>query len=95
LFCCLLQGNSAYVKILLAKGADWNDKDNDGQTALHLATRHRSPRCLSLLLKQLQPGAVDDQDNSKVTVSLVFINMTVSLIFISMAVSIIFISMVR
>ena len=53
--------------MLLSKGVNWKTKDNEGQTAMHLATRHKSPKCLALLMKQLEPGEVDDQDKNKVS----------------------------
>lgn len=61
-----MQGNLIFLKFLLNKGANWNEKDNEGKTAMHLCTRHLSAKCLALLMKQLQPGAVDDQDSNKV-----------------------------
>ena len=36
-------------------------------TPLHLTTRHKSPKCLALLLKFMAPGEVDTQDKNKVT----------------------------
>ncbi|XP_052235059.1 inversin-like isoform X4 [Dreissena polymorpha] len=42
-------------------------KDNEGQTAVHLCTRHKSPKCMTLLLRQLSPGEIDDQDRNKRT----------------------------
>ena len=53
-------------KLLLAKGANWKIKDKEGQSALHLATRHDNTKCLMLLIKQLEPGEQDEQDNAKV-----------------------------
>ncbi|KAH3749196.1 hypothetical protein DPMN_183687 [Dreissena polymorpha] len=41
-------------------------RDNEGQTAVHLCTRHKSPKCMTLLLRQLSPGEIDDQDRNKV-----------------------------
>lgn len=60
------QGNVDSVKLLLARGASWEEKDNNGQTALHLCTAHKSSKCMLVLLKYMQPGAIDDQDLSKV-----------------------------
>ncbi|XP_030847433.1 inversin-like isoform X1 [Strongylocentrotus purpuratus] len=54
-------------KLLVSKGAYWREKDNEGQTCLHFATRHKDTRCLALIMKQLLPGEVDEQDNSKRT----------------------------
>lgn len=54
------------LKLLMAKGASIRDKDNEGQTAVHLCTRHKSPKCMALLLRQLSPGEIDDQDRNKV-----------------------------
>ena len=54
------------MKLLLTKGANWNEKDNEGQTAMHLSTRHKSSKCLALLMKQLGMAEIDDQDKSKV-----------------------------
>ncbi|KAH3749162.1 hypothetical protein DPMN_183653 [Dreissena polymorpha] len=62
----LLQGNVRLIKLLLSKGADCHMKDNEGQTAVHLCTRHKSPKCMTLLLRQLSPGEIDDQDRNKV-----------------------------
>lgn len=53
--------------MLVSKGADCREKDNEGQTALHLCTRHKLPKCMALLLRQLTPGEMDDQDDNKVT----------------------------
>ncbi|ELV12318.1 Inversin [Tupaia chinensis] len=36
-------------------------------TPLHLTTRHKSPKCLALLLKFMAPGEVDTQDKNKQT----------------------------
>jgi hypothetical protein len=41
-------------------------KDLEEMTPLHLSTRHRSPKCLALLLKFMAPGEVDTQDKNKV-----------------------------
>ena len=56
-----LKGNVRCVKFLLSKGADPLSKDDTASTALHLATRHRSSKCLDLILNRLPPGGVDDQ----------------------------------
>jgi len=61
-----VQGNVNCVKLLLARGANWKEKDNDGQTPVHLCTRQKSSKCLALLLKNIEPGAIDDQDINKV-----------------------------
>ncbi|WAR11074.1 INVS-like protein, partial [Mya arenaria] len=37
-------GNVRLLKLVLSKGADCHQKDNEGQTALHLCTRHKSPK---------------------------------------------------
>ena len=63
---CVCQGNLRCVKMLLSKGASWKEKDSEGQTPMHLSTRHKSPKCLALLMKQLEIGEVDDQDKNKV-----------------------------
>lgn len=55
------------MKLLISKGANWKEKDNEGETALHLSTRHKSVKCLSLLIRRLAPGEIDDQDNCKVS----------------------------
>ena len=44
-------------------------KDLEEMTPLHLTTRHKSPKCLALLLKFMAPGEVDTQDKNKVTVA--------------------------
>lgn len=62
-----VKGSFSFLKLLLSKGANWNEKDNEGRTAMHLCTRHKSLKCLALLTKHLQLGAVDDQDSNKVT----------------------------
>ena len=54
------------MKLLLSRSADCREKDNEGQTALHLCTRHKMPKCMALLLRQLTPGEIDDQDKNKV-----------------------------
>ncbi|CAL1532046.1 unnamed protein product [Lymnaea stagnalis] len=61
------KGNLRLMKLLLSRGADCREKDNEGQTALHLCTRHKLPKCMALLLRQLTPGEVDDQDKNKRT----------------------------
>ncbi|XP_052812830.1 inversin-like isoform X2 [Mya arenaria] len=61
------KGNVRLLKLVLSKGADCHQKDNEGQTALHLCTRHKSPKCMTLLLRQLLPGEIDDQDRNKRT----------------------------
>lgn len=43
-------------------------KDLEDMTPLHLTTRHKSPKCLALLLKHMAPGEVDTQDKNKVKV---------------------------
>ena len=62
-----LQGNFRCLKLLLNKGANWKEKDNEGQTAMHLSTRHKSNKCLALLMKQLEMAEIDDQDKNKVS----------------------------
>ena len=62
----MFQGNFGCLRLLMSKGATSKFKDNEGQTAMHLSTRHKSVKCLTLLMKQLQLGEVDDQDNNKV-----------------------------
>ena len=64
-----LQGNFRCLKLLLNKGANWKEKDNEGQTAMHLSTRHKSNKCLALLMKQLEMAEIDDQDKNKVSMS--------------------------
>lgn len=46
-------------------------KDLEDMTPLHLTTRHKSPKCLALLLKYMAPGEVDTQDRNKVKVLLI------------------------
>ncbi|XP_042551222.1 inversin isoform X2 [Dipodomys spectabilis] len=53
--------------ILQLKRANWMQKDLEEMTPLHLATRHKSPKCLALLLKFMAPGEVDTQDKNKQT----------------------------
>ncbi len=65
----LFQGNFRCLKMLLSKNASSKEKDNEGQTAMHLSTRHKSPKCLALLMKQLDQGEIDDQDKNKVILS--------------------------
>ena len=55
------------LRLLISKGASCYEKDNEGQTALHLCTRHKSAKCMTLLLRQLSPGEIDDQDKNKVS----------------------------
>lgn len=54
------------MKLLLTRRANWMQKDLEEMTPLHLATRHKSPKCLALLLKFMAPGEVDTQDKNKV-----------------------------
>ncbi|KAG7282201.1 hypothetical protein CRUP_034948 [Coryphaenoides rupestris] len=60
-----VQGNVRFLKLLLSRRADWLQKDLEGMTPLHLATRHPSPKPLALLLKHIGPGEVDTQDKNK------------------------------
>ncbi|XP_019505039.1 PREDICTED: inversin isoform X3 [Hipposideros armiger] len=60
-------GNYRFMKLLLTRRANWMQKDLEEMTPLHLATRHKSPKCLALLLKFMAPGEVDTQDKNKQT----------------------------
>uniref|UniRef100_A0ACB8FU02 Uncharacterized protein n=1 Tax=Sphaerodactylus townsendi TaxID=933632 RepID=A0ACB8FU02_9SAUR len=55
------------MKLLLARRADWLKKDLEEITPLHLTTRHKSTKCLVLLLKYMAPGEIDTQDKNKQT----------------------------
>ncbi|XP_042188295.1 inversin isoform X3 [Callorhinchus milii] len=55
------------MKLLLSRRANWMQKDLEEMTPLHLATRHKSAKCLALLLKFMAPGEVDTQDRNKQT----------------------------
>ena len=46
-----LKGNQAIVELLLARGADVQAKDQEGQTALSLATRNNMPAIAEVLRK--------------------------------------------
>ncbi|NXN99463.1 INVS protein, partial [Rhinopomastus cyanomelas] len=61
------QGNYRFMKLLLARRGNWMQKDLEDMTPLHLTTRHKSPKCLALLLKHMAPGEVDTQDRNKQT----------------------------
>ncbi|XP_062986914.1 inversin isoform X2 [Elgaria multicarinata webbii] len=61
------KGNYRFMKLLLARRANWMKKDLEEITPLHLTTRHKSPKCLALLLKYMAPGEVDTQDKNKQT----------------------------
>nr|XP_023670833.1 inversin [Paramormyrops kingsleyae] len=61
------KGNVRFMKLLLARRADWLQKDLEDMTPLHLATRHHTPKCLAQLLKHMAPGEVDTQDKNKQT----------------------------
>ncbi|XP_078093347.1 inversin isoform X2 [Mustelus asterias] len=61
------KGNYRFMKLLLSRHANWMQKDLEEMTPLHLATRHKSPKCLALLLKFMAPGEVDTQDKNKQT----------------------------
>ncbi len=63
----IIQGNFRCLKLLLSKGANSKEKDNEGQSSMHLSTRHKSPKCLALLMSRLEVGEVDDQDKNKVS----------------------------
>ncbi|NWV01916.1 INVS protein, partial [Upupa epops] len=60
-------GNYRFMKLLLARRGNWMQKDLEDMTPLHLTTRHKSPKCLALLLKHMAPGEVDTQDRNKQT----------------------------
>ncbi|XP_078501984.1 inversin [Lissotriton helveticus] len=60
-------GNYRFVRLLLARRANWMQKDAEETTPLHLATRPKSAKCLALLLKHMAPGEVDAQDRNKQT----------------------------
>uniref|UniRef100_A0A8D0URL9 Inversin n=1 Tax=Sus scrofa TaxID=9823 RepID=A0A8D0URL9_PIG len=59
------KGNYRFMKLLLTRRANWMQKDLEEMTPLHLTTRHKSPKCLALLLKFMAPGEVDTQDKNK------------------------------
>ncbi|KAM5298481.1 inversin [Ctenodactylus gundi] len=61
------KGNYRFMKLLLTRRANWMQKDLEEMTPLHLTTRHKSPKCLALLLKFMAPGEVDTQDRNKQT----------------------------
>ncbi|XP_061445700.1 inversin isoform X2 [Rhineura floridana] len=61
------KGNYRFMKLLLARRANWMKKDMEEITPLHLATQHKNPKCLALLLKYMAPGEVDTQDKNKQT----------------------------
>ncbi|XP_065483759.1 inversin isoform X1 [Caloenas nicobarica] len=61
------KGNYRFMKLLLARRGNWMQKDLEDMTPLHLTTRHKSPKCLALLLKHMAPGEVDTQDRNKQT----------------------------
>ncbi|KAM4735135.1 LOW QUALITY PROTEIN: inversin [Anableps anableps] len=61
------KGNMRFLKLLLSRRANCLQKDLEGMTPLHLATRHPSPKALALLLKHIGPGEVDTQDKNKQT----------------------------
>ncbi|XP_022357169.1 inversin [Enhydra lutris kenyoni] len=61
------KGNYRFMKLLLTRRANWMQKDLEEMTPLHLTTRHKSPKCLALLLKFTAPGEVDTQDKNKQT----------------------------
>ncbi|XP_038146987.1 inversin [Cyprinodon tularosa] len=61
------KGNMRFLKLLLSRRANCLQKDLEGMTPLHLATRHPSPKALALLLKHIGPGEVDIQDKNKQT----------------------------
>lgn len=46
-----VSGNRAIVELLLARGADVHAKDQEGQTALSLATRNNMPEIAEILRK--------------------------------------------
>ncbi|KAG8512180.1 Inversin [Galemys pyrenaicus] len=64
---CPTQGNYRFMKLLLTRRANWMQKDLEEMTPLHLTTRHKTPKCLALLLKFMAPGEVDTQDKNKQT----------------------------
>ncbi|XP_064006153.1 inversin isoform X1 [Pogoniulus pusillus] len=61
------KGNYRFMKLLLARRGNWMQKDLEDMTPLHLTTRHKSAKCLALLLKYMAPGEVDTQDRNKQT----------------------------
>ncbi|XP_077160733.1 inversin isoform X2 [Paroedura picta] len=61
------KGDYRFMKLLLTRRANWMKKDLEEITPLHLTTRHKSPKCLALLLKYMAPGEIDTQDKNKQT----------------------------
>jgi len=53
------RGNEPIIQILLAKGIDINGRNNDGETALHMAARARSPLIKVLLDAGANPNLPD------------------------------------
>ncbi|KAJ8019835.1 Inversin [Holothuria leucospilota] len=61
------KGIYRFCWLLISRGAYWREKDHEELTALHLATKHTNTKCLTLILKELFVGEVDEQDVNKRT----------------------------
>lgn len=57
------RNDATLVKILLAKGADTSIKDNTGNTLLHIAARHASPRISDALIPHFKAQQRIDSRN--------------------------------
>ncbi|KFM71008.1 Inversin, partial [Stegodyphus mimosarum] len=60
-------GRHRFVKLLLAYGSSWQQRNFLGLTPLHLAAAYPSTKCLSLILKYVKRGETDIQDSKKKT----------------------------
>ena len=51
------------VGILLAEEADWQYRDGQGRTCMHLSMGNKRVKCLALLLKKAKGHEINEGDN--------------------------------
>eukprot|EP00048_Salpingoeca_helianthica_P016841 m.234458 g.234458 ORF g.234458 m.234458 type:complete len:966 (+) comp19622_c0_seq1:1356-4253(+) len=60
-------GRHRILKLLLENGGSAEDQDKEGRTALHLSTGAESSKCTKLLMKYMDPAAVNVADEERMT----------------------------
>ncbi len=60
----IYKGHTEIVKILLKNGANMNDKDRQGNTALKLARKHKRREIVSLIKKYIHDKLMKDRLNT-------------------------------